>query len=76
MAKTSAERQRDYRERHARRVARLEAVVADLGRQLATAEAGLESALAENERLAAMTCRHPAGAVDGGTCRACGAEVW
>jgi hypothetical protein len=32
-----------------------------------------ESATAE---IAAQQCKHPAGAVDGGTCPACGSDVW
>jgi hypothetical protein len=36
----------------------------------------LGTALGEAERLASAACRHPAGAVDGGTFRACGTEAW
>jgi len=32
--------------------------------------------VAEVERLVLATCRHRAAAVDGGTCMACGTEVW
>lgn len=76
MPKTAAERQRAWRDRHSRRVADLEASVTSLTRRLAVAQNGLEAAAAENERLAAQACRHPAGAVEGGTCRACGTDVW
>jgi hypothetical protein len=40
------------------------------------ARAALADALAELERRDLQACRHPVGAVDGGTCRACGNEVW
>jgi len=36
----------------------------------------LAAALAEVGSLALATCRHRAAAVDGGTCMACGTEVW
>jgi hypothetical protein len=36
----------------------------------------LAAALDEAERLAAIACKHPAGAIDGGTCQACGTDVW
>jgi hypothetical protein len=38
--------------------------------------ADLDVALAEIERLTAGQCKHPAAAVDGGTCQACGTELW
>lgn len=76
MARANAEYQRDWRQRRAERVAVLERETAGLRRLLADAQADLATALADNERLAAAQCRHPAGAVDGGTCRACGSEVW
>ena len=44
--------------------------------ELAITRTELGAALAECGRPASMACRHPAGAVDGGTCRACGTEVW
>jgi predicted RNase H-like nuclease (RuvC/YqgF family) len=76
MAKTNADYQREHRERRTRRIAGLEARVAEL-------EAELESVRAENEGLRqaleaaeGMQCRHPSGAVSGGTCRACGQDVW
>jgi hypothetical protein len=68
-AKTTAERQRAFRQRQADRIAPLEAELADVRSQLA-------DALTEAERLAAQQCRHPAAAVDGGTCHACGNDVW
>ena len=61
-AKTIAERQRAFRQRQADRTAALEAANAELR--------------AECERLAATQCKHPSAAIDGGTCRACGTEVW
>jgi hypothetical protein len=76
MPKSHAERQRDYRERQrgtgrhqAERITELEAA-------LDTVRSELDAALTEVQRLTASQCRHPAGAIDGGTCRACGAEVW
>jgi hypothetical protein len=76
MAKTSAIRQREYRQRHAGRVAELETEAAGLRRDLAAARAALEDANAEIERLSAMACKHPSAAVSGGRCQACGADVW
>jgi hypothetical protein len=80
---TNAERQRNYRRRHAQRVAELQqapaalrAEVAEVRRQLATARQDLADALAENERLAKPACHHPAEAVLDGRCHACGADVW
>ena len=65
MAMTTAERQQTFRGRQIEWIATLEQENADLA-----------DALAEAERLASTACRHPAGAVDGGTCRACATEVW
>jgi hypothetical protein len=77
MALSPAEKQRNYRQRHAQRVAGLEESNALLREQLATAQQDLADALAANERLSGgPSCRHPSEAVDGGTCRACGADVW
>jgi hypothetical protein len=76
MPRTNAEHQREHRQRQARRLADLEATAAGYEAIVADLTAQLEAALAEVDRLAALACRHPAGAVDGGTCRACGAEVW
>ena len=76
MPKTSAQYQREQRQRQARRPTGLQADNASLRTELASVRAELEAALAECERLAAMAYRHPAGAVDSGTCRACAAEVW
>jgi hypothetical protein len=42
---------------------------------LRSMRADLAAALAEAEWLATAACRHPTGAVDGGTCRAWGTEV-
>lgn len=44
--------------------------------ELSVARAALADALGEIERLTAASCKHPAAAVDGSTCRACGTEVW
>ena len=68
-AKTTAERQRAFRQRQANRIATLEAELADVRSQLA-------DALTAAERLAARQCKHPAAAVDGGTCHACGTDMW
>jgi hypothetical protein len=76
MPKTNAERQQDYRQRRAGRIAALEAEAAQLRTEAGVLRADLAAALGEAERLASTACRHPAGAVDGGTCGACGAEVW
>ena len=70
MPKTGAERQQAWRDRRARLIAALEQENAQL-------RADLADALAETERLATQQCRHPAAAVDGGTCRACRSEdIW
>jgi hypothetical protein len=76
MPKTNAERQRTWRQRRAGRIAVLETEAAELRTEAAVLRADLAAALDEAERLALTACRHPAGAVDGGTCQACGAEVW
>jgi hypothetical protein len=69
MPKTNADYQREHRDRRTRRLAQLETENAQL-------RVGLADALAELERLTASQCRHPAAAVDSGTCRACGTDVW
>lgn len=69
MPKTTAERQRAWRDRRARLIAALEADNAQLRDALA-------DALAEAERLAAQQCKHPAAAVEGSHCRACDTDVW
>jgi hypothetical protein len=76
MPKTNAERQRAWRQRQAGRIAALEAEAAELRAEASALRADLAAALAEAERLTAAACTHPAGAVDSGTCRACGSEVW
>ena len=87
MAKTNAEKQREYRQRHARRIAALEednerladalgAETARLTGELDSARTELSRALEEIERLRAMACRHPSMLVDNGTCRGCGADVY
>jgi hypothetical protein len=69
MPKTNADYQREHRQRRALRLAQLEAEKTEL-------QADLTGALAEIERLSTTQCRLPAAAVDAGTCRACGSEVW
>jgi hypothetical protein len=77
MARTGAERQRDYLARRAERLALLERENGELRRLLTDAQSDLANAAAECERLAATQCRHPAPMVDGGTCHACGSDdVW
>ena len=76
MPKTNAERQAAYRLRRAEHTAALEAEVAQLRAKLHDARTDLAATLGEAERLASTACRHPAAAVDGGTCRACGTEIW
>jgi hypothetical protein len=76
MPKTNAERQQTWRQRRAQRIAALEAETAQLHAETGILRADLAAALAEAERLATAACKHPAVAVDGGTCQACGAEIW
>ena len=71
MPKTNAERQSAWRQRRAGRIAALEAEAADLRAETGILRADLATALDEAERLAEAACKHPAGAVDGGTCQAC-----
>jgi hypothetical protein len=59
-----------------RLIASLEAERARLRAEFAAVSGQLADALAECERLAVQVCRHPAPVVDGGICRACGADVW
>jgi hypothetical protein len=76
MPQTGAERQRSWRQRRAHRVSGLEAALAARDTALADLTRALEDAQAENERLRGPACRHPAEAVQGGTCQACGTDVW
>lgn len=76
MAKTNADYQREHRHRQADRVAALEALVRELLQRAESAELALAIANEEIERLAGLACKHPAGAVDGGRCAACGHDVW
>jgi hypothetical protein len=64
---TTAERQRAFRRRQTERIAALEYENAHLRADLAHALA---------EAVAAQRCKHPAAAVDGGHCHACGTDVW
>jgi len=75
MPKTGAERQQAW-QRQARHAAALEAHNAQLRADLARVRADLAGALAEAERLTAQQCKHPAAAVDGGHCHACGNDIW
>jgi len=50
--------------------------IAALEHENAQLRADLAHALAEAERVAAQRCKHPAAAVDGGHCHACGTDVW
>jgi hypothetical protein len=65
MPKTDAERQQAWRDRRARLIDTLK-----------QENARLRDALTEAERLTMQACKHPAAAVDGGTCHACGTDVW
>lgn len=88
MAKTNAERQRDWRQRRTRHISEIEAEMDASGTalraerdDLRAENEGLRGALAaaeaELERLAGMACKHPSGAVVNGSCRACGADdLW
>jgi hypothetical protein len=76
MPKTNAERQWAWRQRRAGRIAALEAQAAELRTEAGVLRADLAAALGEAERLALTACRHPAAAVDGGHCHACGTDVW
>ena len=72
MPKTNAERRRAWRQRRTGRIADLEAEAAELRDEVGNLRPDLATALEEAERLAAAAYKHPAGAVDGGTCQACG----
>jgi len=76
MPKTNAQYQYEHRQRRARRLAGLQAENTTLHTELASVRTELDAALAECERLAAIQCKHPAGAVDGSHCRACGTDLW
>ena len=75
MAKTHAERQRDYRLRQKRHESELLREQARLRAENERLRQDLAGALAEAERLSALACKHPAGAVDGGRCHACGSDI-
>jgi hypothetical protein len=76
MPKTNAERQQGWRQRRTARIAALETETAQLRTELDGTRADLDAAHAEAERLASAACKHPAGAVDGTTCRACERGIW
>lgn len=76
MPKTDAERSAAYRQRRSGLVTELRESVAGLEAALADRERQLADALAEVERLSSVACHHPAEAVEAGTCRACGQDIW
>ena len=74
---TGAERQARYLARRATAERELRGEAGVLRSQVATLERDLADALAEVERLSSgPKCRHPAEAVQGGTCGLCGADIW
>jgi len=75
MAKTNADYQREYRQRHSGRVAELVAGADTLRRALAEAHSALDDTGAEIERLSAMVCKHPPAAMSGTWCAACSNDV-
>jgi hypothetical protein len=76
MPKTNAQRQQAWRQRRTDRIAALETETAQLRTEASVLRADLAAALDEAEQLASAACKHPAGAVDGTTCRACEREIW
>jgi hypothetical protein len=76
MAKTNADYQREHRQRRSARMVELAAARDALAAEVEGLRDALAAAESELERLRASQCKHPAGAVDGGRCHACGAEVW
>ena len=75
-AKTTAERQRAFRQRQADRAAALVAANAELRAELADIRGQLAGALAQAGQLTTQRCRHPAAAVDAGHCHACNSDIW
>jgi hypothetical protein len=76
MAKTAAEKQRDYRQRLARRMGEILAENAELRAEADRVRAELEDARAEIGRLSNPECPHPSGSVENGICGECGRDVW
>jgi capsule polysaccharide export protein KpsE/RkpR len=76
MPKTDVDRQRDYRRHQAERLAALMAEHQSLRSELSVLRDQLSATLAEADRLAGLACKHSAAVVEGGTCPACGAEIW
>ena len=74
-AKTTAERQRAFRQRQADRTTALQAANAELRAEADGLRADLADALAEARSLAGQACKHPA-AVDGSHCHACNSDIW
>ena len=76
MAKTAAEKQRDYRQRLARRMGEILDENAGLRADLERVRLELEDARAEIDRLSSPDCPHPSGSVEAGVCGECGRDVW
>lgn len=57
------------------RITELEQANVRLAAEVGSLRAENAGLAAECERLAGLACRHPAGAVDGGHCHACGQDV-
>lgn len=75
MAKTNAEYQRDDRKRRADRMTALEEELARVTAERDSLRRENEGLAAECQWLSGLACRHPSGAVEGGHCHACGADV-
>ena len=75
MPKTGAERQAAWRQRQERLAAALKADNARLRAELARVSVDLAEAHTEAGGLAGQACKHPAAAVEAGTCHACGTDV-
>lgn len=69
---TDAERARNYRQRRSQRLAALVLERDDLAADVADLRSQLGMAAVEG----GPECRHPAEAVDGGTCGLCGQDLW
>ena len=76
MAKTDAERQRDWRERRKSRISELEGENAELRAELERVRVDLEDARAEIDRLSGPECDHPAEGMNGTYCTGCKTDLW
>lgn len=76
MAQTNAQRVQAHRVRQRQKIADLTREVGSLTARVTELAGLLEASEAECESLRASQCRHPSQVVHGGTCRACGTEVW